>query len=125
MKRLEQMTRADLIWMIRYIGQKSAEGDILIQRAMEELRFWQEQKRIDRAREAAERANAAHKRIIEILSPYDGMRLIDIPREAMLQAAEAEQEAAAADREWDRLMGTGLQKKKKEKSDHGRRKKNL
>lgn len=125
MKRLDQMTRADLIWMIGYIGQKSAEGDILIQRAMAELHFQQEQKRIDQARAAAERATAAHKRIIDILAPYDGIRLIDIPREAMLQAAAAEQEAAAADREWDRLMGTGPQKKKKEKSDHGRRKKNI
>lgn len=105
MNNLNKLTKADLIWVIqRVCTAMGADGDIRLSRAIVELDYQREKERIEQAEEAAQRAATARKRIIEILGPYDGMRFMEIPTEALERAAEAEEEAAAADKEWEKIM---------------------
>lgn len=102
---IEKLTRADLVIVVQNLcASMGPEGDIKLERAMAELEYQKERMRMLRAEEAAKRAAMARSRIVEILAPYDGMRFIDIPTEALTQAAEAEKEADAAEREWKKIM---------------------
>lgn len=112
MQRIERLNKADLLWVVRRMcADMGPEGDIKLQRAMSELDYRREQALIKKADDAARRANTARKRIIDILAPYDKMSFLDIPTEVLEQAAAAEQEATAADKEWEKLMGIGRRKR--------------
>lgn len=104
-RKIEQLTRADLVFVVRNLcAAMGPEGDIKLERAIAELDYQKEKMRLLQAEEAAKRAAVARGRIIEILAPYDGMKFIDIPTEALTQAAKAEEEANAAEEEWERIM---------------------
>ena len=50
---------------------------------------------------------AAEKRMAycELMKPYEGKRLVDIPQETIEKASRLLEEAEEAARKWDRMMG--------------------
>ena len=112
MNNLNKLSKADLIWVVqRMITAMGADGEIRLSRAMLELDYQKEQDLVKRAEDAAGRAAMARKRIVEILTPYDVMPFIDIPIDALELAAAAKQEAADADKEWEKIMCVGRRKR--------------
>ena len=106
MDKLELITKKDLIWVIHRMGQimKRRCGWDCMDEAIEDLRYRKEQDRLNQADAAARRADMAMRRYYSILSPYDGMRLMDIPLEILQLADAAQQEAKRAEKEFNRLM---------------------
>ena len=59
---------------------------------------------------------AAEKRMAycELMKPYDGKRLVDIPQETIEKASRLLEEAEEAGRKWDRMMGMPKSRKRKD-----------
>ena len=67
-----------------------------------------EQERLDRADQLAKTAFAASQRYIELIKPYEGMPLTDVPMDVLKQADAALAESRAANKQWAKLMGVKM-----------------
>lgn len=104
--KLSDCTKADLLWVIEQLCDRYLfDGEYCLEQTLTDLSFKKEQDRLDRAREYAEIADTARKRWVELMAPYDGWRLLDIPVDVIRQADAAMQEAKDADNKWRQLMG--------------------
>lgn len=102
--RLADCTKAELIWIIKYLTNGTGQGSQL-DRALDYIWYQRTDQRMDRADALAKRADDARRRYIALLAPYEGKRLIDIPASVLERCQRLLDEARAADREWARLMG--------------------
>lgn len=103
---LSDCTKTDLLWVINQLCSRCLfDGEYCLEQTLTDLFFKKEQDRLDRAREYAEIADTARKRWVELMAPYDGWRLLDIPVDVIRQADAAMQEAKDADNKWRQLMG--------------------
>lgn len=95
--KLEDCTKEELIWLIRYRcfhTAKDFEFDILTHREEENQKA---------ASVAFERANNAMGEYCELLKPYGGKPLISIPDSVIHKAAEKMKVREAALKQYDRL----------------------
>ena len=76
--------------------------------ALNDLEFEKEQERLDRADQALQTASAALQRYIELLKPYEGMPLLEVPMDVLQQADAALAESRAANKQWAKLMGVKI-----------------
>lgn len=103
---LSDCTKTDLLWVINQLCSRYLfDGEYCLEQTLTDLSFKKEQDRLDRAREYAEIADTARKRWVELMAPYDGWRLLDIPVGVIRQADAAMQEAKDADNKGRQLMG--------------------
>lgn len=104
--KLSDCTKADLLWVIEQLCDRYLfDGEFYLERTLSALSFKKEQDRLDQARKYAETTDTARKRWVDLMAPYDGWRIIDIPIDVIQQADAAMQEAKAADNKWRQLMG--------------------
>ena len=100
---LSQYTKADLLWIINRAYQLGLD-EIYIRRALGDLK----QKHFNENLEEADQLNAlAHDKRMEyinLMGPYEGWKIKDIPLEVLEKADAALREAGEADRKWRRLM---------------------
>lgn len=103
--KLQDCTKKELLFVIR-TAKKYGLGsfDFAIDRALNDLEYQREKSRIKKAEELSKVAHDARMEYIEILSPYDGKRLIDIPEDVLVKADQARQKAQKADEQWMKLM---------------------
>lgn len=113
---LEQCSKADLRWIIDRMCMYSLNKRDLI-RALGDLECKKEMDRIDAADKYAKLAHEKRQAYIDLLKPYDGMKLVDIPMPILDKAAELQKQANAADREWNKLMGIELRRSPKKRPD--------
>ena len=83
--KLESLTKADLIWVINQMRLEPL-GDHRFRRAMIELEHQREMDRIDEVDRQLEISIEANKQAADILRPYDGQRIVDIPHAVLEQA---------------------------------------
>lgn len=103
---LSDCSKADLLWIVEHLcSHYFYNGEFYLQQALRDLNYKREQDRLDEAKKHAVVADAARKRWVSLMAPYDGWRLIDIPVDVILEADSAMQEAKTADRKWRQLMG--------------------
>lgn len=104
---LNECTKADLIWIIKRILQMTAFGsqNHYLMRALADLNYEKEKQALDDAEKIAALADQCRMEYIEILAPYDGKPIKDIPLEILDKAAEAMDTAQALDKKWNKLMG--------------------
>lgn len=105
--KLSDCTKADLIWIIKTICKEEL-SDFRLQCALNDLEQEKERKRLDRADQALQASSAASQRYIELLKPYEGMPLLDVPMDVLKQADAAMAEYRAANRQWAKLMGVKM-----------------
>lgn len=105
--KLSDCTKADLIWIIKTICKEEL-SDFRLQCALNDLEQEKERKRLDRADQALQASSAASQRYIELLKPYEGMPLLDVPMDVLKQADAAMAEYRAANRQWKKLMGVKM-----------------
>ena len=101
---LSDCTKADLLWIIKQIC-KDELSDHRLQWALNDLEWEKERERLDRADQLAKTARDASKRYIELIKPYEGMPLTDVPMDVLKQADAALAESRAANAKWAKLMG--------------------
>ena len=101
---LSDCTKADLLWIIKTMCKYDL-SDRNLRLALNDLEFEKEQERLDRADQALQTASAALQRYIELLKPYEGMPLLEVPMDVLQQADAALAESRAANKQWAKLMG--------------------
>ena len=99
---LSQCTKADLLWIIKRL-QIRCKYDIDL--ALCDLAYEKEKERIAEAEKCYKQADKKRRECLEILGPYDGKPIVDIPLPALGKADKAMKEAQDADQKWAKLMG--------------------
>lgn len=105
--KLSDCTKADLLWIIKTMCKYDL-SDRNLRLALNDLEYEKEQERLDRADQALQTASAAFRRYIELLKPYEGMPLIEVPMDVLQQADAALAESRAANKQWAKLMGVKI-----------------
>ncbi|HIX89959.1 MAG TPA: hypothetical protein H9845_03570 [Candidatus Agathobaculum pullicola] len=83
-------------------------SDRNLQRALNDLEWEKERDRFDRADQALQASSVAYQRYIELLKPYEGMPLTEVPMDVLQQADAALAESHAANKQWAKLMGVKM-----------------
>ena len=102
--KLSDCTKADLIWIIKTMCKYDLSA-LSLQRALNDLEWEKERHRLARADQALQASSAAYQRYVELLKPYEGMPLLEVPMDVLQQADAALDEARAASAELEKLMG--------------------
>lgn len=105
MMNLSKYTKADLIWIIKRL-QIRCKYDI--ERALNDLEYEKEKERISEAEKCYKLADKKRREYLEILEPYDGKPIIDIPLPVLKKADKVMKEAQDADQKWAKLMGLDI-----------------
>lgn len=104
--KLKDCTKAELLWVIDHMKRNSFGAiDRSIRNALADLEYKREMDRIDRAKQLADTARKARVEYAELLKPYEGKKLTEIPLDVLEKADEAMSRARDADKKWYRLMG--------------------
>lgn len=104
--KLSDCTKADLLWVVKHLcSHYLSDGEYFLERTLNDLSLQKEQERLDAARKYAAIADSARKRWVSLMAPYDGCRLLDIPRDVIQEADAAMQEAVAAAHELLMIFG--------------------
>lgn len=104
---LSDCTKADLLWIIKTMCKYDL-SDLSLQRALNDLEWEKERDRLARADQALQASSAASQRYIELMAPYDGASLMDVPMDVLKQADAALAESHAANKQWAKLMGVKM-----------------
>ena len=104
---LSDCTKADLLWIIKAMCKYDL-SDRNLRLALNDLEYEKEQERFDRAEQLLQVSSAASQRYIELLEPYEGMPLIEVPMDVLKQADAALAESRAANQQWAKLMGVKM-----------------
>lgn len=103
--KLENCTKAELLWVIERAKQLSlSDISYYIERALNDLEYERDVERLERAKEQAEISHKAALEYVEIMKPYEGKKLIDIPLEVLKKADSAMKRSKEAHKKWSQLM---------------------
>lgn len=105
--KLSDCTKADLLWIIKTMCKYDL-SDRTLRLALNDLAYEKERERIDRADQLVKTARDASQRYIELLKPYEGMPILDVPLDVLKQADAALAESRAANKQWAKLMGVKM-----------------
>ena len=104
---LSDCTKADLLWIIKTMCKYDL-SDLSLQRALNDLEWEKERDRLARADQALQASSAAYPGYMELMAPYDGASLTDVPMDVLQQADAALAESHAANKQWAKLMGVKM-----------------
>ncbi len=75
-----------------------------LDRALDDLKYKREMERIDKAKKLCEIANKAAQEYVELLKPYEGKKITDIPLDILKKADSALKRSRKANEMWAKLM---------------------
>ena len=103
--RPENCTKEELLWVI---NQLMTIGNVsnYVRRVMIDVQYKRGMKRIEKAKDLEEIMHEAHSEYEDIMKPYKGKRLRDIPDDVLKQADFALKRYEDANKEWGKLMLT-------------------
>ena len=102
---LKDCTKAELLWLIDWMCTHSMfRHDIEIERALNALEFEREQKKLDEADCLNKRSAQLRQQYVELLTPYEGKPVLDIPADVLGHATALQEEAQMLDEKWCKLM---------------------
>lgn len=100
---LEKYSKEDLIWIIKRM---SAFGDNWsLGSALRELEYTKDMERIREAEKIAKQSHKLWQEYIDLLMPYDGKSINEIPIDVLEKASAAMKQAQSLDKKWNKLMG--------------------
>lgn len=102
---LQQCTKAELIGIIDKLKRRLLRfGDAYLTEALAEVERDRELSRISEAAKHSAASYASMLRYIELLKPFEGKNIADIPFDVVYEARECLAESKRHDKEWDRLI---------------------
>lgn len=84
------------------MGMNSVE--LYINRALNDLWYEKQKRRINEAEAVAAMADAKRREYIDLLKPYEGKKIVDIPIDVINHADSLIKEARKLDERWKKLM---------------------
>lgn len=102
---LKDCTKEELIFVIKRLQFHNLFGSHYIQLALRDVEEERERKKIDEAKRISDYAFQKRQEFIDLLAPYEGKLLSDIPASVLEKADSAMKEAQKADRKWNKIMG--------------------
>ena len=103
---LKDCTKEELLFVIKRLQFYMLSGsDHYVKIALCDVEERRDEKKNKEAQRLLALAHQKRQEYIDLLSPYEGRRLLDIPDSVFARADAAMKEAQAADRKWNRLMG--------------------
>jgi hypothetical protein len=100
---LKGYSKEDLIWIINRMC--AFDGDWSLKEALRMLEYDKDMKRIDEADRIAKQSHTLRRKYIDLLMPFEGKRINEIPVEILEEASAAMKEAQSLDKKWCKLMG--------------------
>ena len=101
---LRKCSKADLLWIIEKLY--SLDANVYhFNMALRELHYMKEMQRIDESDKYAKLADEKRKEYIELITPYAGKPISDIPDDVLKESAKLIREARAADMKYCQLIG--------------------
>ncbi len=102
--RLRKLSKDDLIWCILEM-EKHNLGFPSISSALSDLEYKKTMDNINRCEKLAKQAHEKRMAYNNLIAPYVGKPITDMPKQVFDRAVELLREAEAADKEWFRLSG--------------------
>lgn len=102
--KLQKLSKADLIWCILEY-EKHSLGWPSVDSILAELKHKKNIENIDRCETLAKKAHDKRMAYCELIAPYEGKPIAEMPKQVFEKAIELLREAEAADDEWFRLSG--------------------
>ena len=102
---LKGCTKAELLWLIDWMCTHSMfRHDLEIERALNDLEFERTRKRLDEARRLHEKSARLRRQYVELMPPYEGKPILDVPADVLDHASAILEEVQVLDKKWSRLM---------------------
>lgn len=102
---LKDCTKAELLWIIDRLRNRGLYRlDTIIAIALNDLEYQREQKKLDEADCLNKRSARLRQQYVDLLTPYEGKPILDIPADVLDRAAALQEEAQMLDKEWCKLM---------------------
>lgn len=102
--KLRKLIKDDLIWCI-FEMEKQSLGYPSISSILSDLEHKKTMDNIDRCEKLAKQAHEKRMAYNDLIAPYVGAPITEIPKHVFDEAVELLREAEAADKEWFRLSG--------------------
>ena len=103
---LQDCTKKELLIVIEYMRRSSlSSGNWYLARALGEVERRREEKMLDEADKIAQMASELQKRHNELLRPYEGANISDIPFRVIEQARKILREIESLDQRYEKLLG--------------------
>ena len=98
-------TKLELIWVIEQAGKLSL-GDIkyYINQALNDLEFQREMERMEKAEKLTEILKKAREEYVQLLKPYEGKAISEVPMDILKKADLAIKRSKEANEKYCRLM---------------------
>ena len=105
MMTLKDCTKAELLWIIDRLRNRGLYRlDTIIAIALNDLEYQREQKKLDEADRLNEESARLRQQYAELLTPYEGKPILDVPADVLDHASAILEEAQALEEKWNRLM---------------------
>lgn len=104
---LQQCTKKELLYVFEQLQQRymfGASFNYCIESILSDIQYQKETKRIDEAGRFAGIAYAKRTEYAQLLKPFEGKKLADVPIDILKQADKLLKEARKADKEYLKLM---------------------
>ena len=94
---LTSCTKEELIFVIERLQLYNPSQSHFVQRALNDVEMRREEKKIDEAERISAYSFQKRQEYIDLLAPYEGKRLVDIPASVLKKADAAMRETQKAD----------------------------
>nr|DAP02142.1 MAG TPA: Putative betaine aldehyde dehydrogenase [Caudoviricetes sp.] len=113
MQKPSDLTKAELLQVVEMLAE--AAGEYYLDRVLGRIEMQRNDAHYEKVRKLIDEERQHSNAYFELLRPYEGRPLADIPLEVVERAQVELDKARAAGREWDRLNGIKRKKKQEEK----------
>lgn len=104
MAKIKKCSKSDLLWIVERLC--CFDSNVYhVNIALRELNHMKEMQRIDEADEYAKLADEKRKEHIELITPYAGKPISDIPDDVLKKSAKLMREARTAEMKYCQLIG--------------------
>ena len=102
---LSKYSKEDLIWIINRMSDFG--DDWSLKTALRELEYHKDINRIKEAERIADQSHKLQQEYIDLLMPYEGKPINEIPLDICNQAIAVMKKVQRLDKKWNKLMGLG------------------
>ena len=105
---LKQCTREELIFVIERLMFYSLSNEHYLHRALNDVEDQRFEKKMEECRRLLHLASQKSREYVELMKPYEGKPISDVPSSVLKKAGNLLKESTAADMRWKKLMGIDM-----------------